>query len=300
MLIAVLALQGSDPLRIAPGTAILPGIGLAILLAGAVAGRRTGRPQVAAVASGFLQMTLFTLLGVILSYVIAARAGALWDAELAAWDGALGFDWPALRAVVDRQPALVWLLGIAYHSLIPQMIVVIVALGKLTRYDVLRVTLRAAILSGFVTILLSGLLPARGNLFDADAYRHLWAPIAWHHADVIAGLRDGTLRVLDLRDMMGIVTFPSYHATLAVIFIWAFQHILRLRWAGTLWASLTILATPLAGGHYAVDVIAGILLAVAGIAAVRLAARHAPQRTWGYRASRRRRRPSAQRMPTLR
>jgi membrane-associated phospholipid phosphatase len=158
-------------------------------------------------------------------------------------------------------------MGLAYYSLIPQMIVTIVALSCVALFDVLRVTVCAAIVSGFTTVLVSGLVPADGNLFDPHRYQHLWPPVALLQTELIGGLRSGSIRMLDLSAMQGIITFPSYHAALAAIFIWAFRAVPGLAGFGAVWAGLTILATPLGGGHYAVDVLAGLLLAVGSLAA---------------------------------
>ena len=254
-----------DPIRAAPAIASLVALGSAQVI-----GRYTARPRLAAGATAFLQMTLFTLLGVVLAYALAANAGQLWDARLAAADRAIGFDWPVVLALLDTCPPVIWLLGLAYHSLTLQMIVVIVALSGMGKFDTLRIMVCAAILSGFVTILISGLTPAMGNLFDPSRYAHLWPSIAWLEQGLISGLRDGSRRVLDLTMLMGIVSFPSFHATLAAIFIWAFGAMPRVALPGRAWAILTIVATPVFGGHYGVDVIMGLVLAPPAL----LAARH--------------------------
>ena len=178
----------------------------------------------------FLQLTLFTILAVVLSYMLAARGGALWDVRLAAWDAALVVNWTAIRATVDGSGSLVSVLGAAYHSLVPQMIVALVT---------------ADILSGFATTLLPVVMPAAGNVFDPSGYRHLPAPIALTQSSLIEGLRDGFMTALDLGAMQGIITFPSYHATLAVIFAYAFLGIPHFAALGLLCAGLTIAATPL-------------------------------------------------------
>ena len=254
-----------DPIRAAPAIASLVALGSAQVI-----GRYTARPRLAAGATAFLQMTLFTLLGVVLAYALAANAGQLWDARLAAADRAIGFDWPVVLALLDTCPPVIWLLGLAYHSLTLQMIVVIVALSGMGKFDTLRIMVCAAILSGFVTILISGLTPAMGNLFDPSRYAHLWPSIAWLEQGLISGLRDGSRRVLDLTMLMGIVSFPSFHATLAAIFIWAFGAMPRVALPGRAWAILTIVATPIFGGHYGMDVIVGLVLAPPAL----LAARH--------------------------
>ncbi len=266
-----------DPIRAAPAVASLIALGIALAI-----GRYTARPRLAAGATAFLQMTLFTLLGVVLAYALAANSGRLWDARLAAADRSIGFNWPVLLALLDKCPSAIWLFGLAYHSLTLQMIVVIVALSEMRKFDTLRTMVCAAILSGFVTILISGLTPAMGNLFDPSRYGHLWPSIAWLEQGLISGLRDGSLRVLDLTMLMGIVSFPSFHATLAAIFIWAFGAMPRVALPGRAWAILTIIATPVFGGHYGVDVIMGLILAPPAIIAARhLTRRRQPSRPMG-------------------
>lgn len=276
MLLTFLAAQyyrafSVDIVRAVPAVASLIVLGAAMEI-----GRRTARPRLAAGATAFLQMTLFTLLGVVLAYALAARSGALWDDFLMAADRAIGFDWPVVLRLLDTVPAAVWVLGLAYHGLTVQMIVVIVALSGLSKFDTLRTMVCAAILSGFVTILISGLMPAMGNLFDPSHYRHLWPSVAWLEQGLISSLRDGSHRRLDLTSLMGIVSFPSFHATLAAIFIWAFRAIPRLAVPGMAWAILTILATPVFGGHYGADVIMGLVLAPPAIIAANHLTRRRP------------------------
>ena len=278
MLLSFVAAQNHSPFSVDPVRAV-PAVTSLIVLATAMAtGRRTTRPRLAAGATAFLQMTLFTLIGVILAYALAAQSGPLWDTRLAAADRAIGFDWPKVLRLLDTVPAAIWVLGLAYHSLTVQMIVVIVALSGLSKFDTLRTTVCAAILSGFVTILISGLTPAMGNLFDPSHYRHLWPSVAWLEQGLINGLRDGSHHELDLTMLMGIVSFPSFHATLAAIFIWAFRAIPGLAVPGGAWAVLTILATPVFGGHYGTDVIAGLILAPPAIIAAKYLTRPKPSR----------------------
>jgi hypothetical protein len=250
-----------DPVRAIPLT-----LGILLLAGGMTVGTRRARPRLRAGATAFLQMTLFTVFGVVLAYALAARAGPLWDPAFTAADRWLGFDWPAVFAAADRAPLLLWIGGLAYHSLTLQMIVCIVVLSATGRADTLRTAVTAAILGGFATIALSGLLPAMGNVFDPAAYHRLWPSVAWVERDMIAGLRDGSWRTLDLTQLMGIVSFPSYHATLPVILSWAQRDVRGWRIVASLWAVVTIVATPVFGGHYAVDVLGG--LAMAGLALV--------------------------------
>ena len=57
------------------------------------------------------------------------------------------------------------------------------------------------------------------------------------------------------------ITFPSLHAALALVFILAFAPVPLLRWIGAAVNILMIAATPVDGGHYVIDVLAGLALA---------------------------------------
>jgi len=270
LLITCLAASRGMGFGILLDRALVPGVGLAVLIGVLAVGRSRGNARLIAGATAFLQMTLFTMLGVVLTYLLASQAPPLWDAELAAADARLGLDWPAIFAAADRLPAAILLLGgTAYHSLVAQMVMCIVVLAGSGRFDRLRVTVAAAILAGVITVLVSGLVPAIGNLFDPDRYKALSPSVAWLDRDLIAQLRDGTIRQIDLSHMTGIVSFPSYHATLPVILAWGLRPISWLRLPAALWAGLTIAATPLFGGHYVADVLAGLLLATAALAVAR-------------------------------
>ena len=250
--------------------AALPGLGVTLLAVALAIGRSQGNSRLVAGATAFLQMTCFTILSVALSYLLAARAGHLWDAELALADARLGLLWPAIFDAADRVPVvLLALSGMAYHSLVLQMVLCIVVLAATRRLERLRASIAAAVLSGVVTVLISGIMPALGNMFDPSHFNRLWPSVAWLDRDLVLALRDGSLRQVDLSHLTGIVSFPSYHSTLPVILVWALHPIAALRIPAAIWAALTIAATPLFGGHYAVDVLAGLLLAVVAITVTR-------------------------------
>ncbi|HEV2567785.1 phosphatase PAP2 family protein [Sphingomonas sp.] len=267
MLALFIALQLRSPFALAPLGLAVATLTLGLLACGwrRTAGR--GQSCAAAGAVALIQMTLFTLLGVAITYMLTAQAGALWDEHFAQADRALGLNWPAVRAVLDKRPLVVTALGFSYHSLALQMVAAICALSAAGRLDILRITVFAALSSGLLTVLLSGLFPANGNIFEPADYRHLWPSIPWQQIELLHGLRSGAIRTIDLLQLEGIVTFPSYHATLSVLFAWSFRSVPGLRIAGPVWASLTLLATPIFGGHYMVDVLAGALLGIVSLVA---------------------------------
>ena len=271
---AALALELASPLPLVWGS--FSGLAMACACLGSAAlfyrhVRRNDR--FSACCTGLIQALLFSVIGSILSYLVARSGGSLWDSTLHDWDRALGFDWLAYARLVDAHPSLVLAYRLAYASLIPQTVAVIFALGFSGRLDQLRTFVLAAILSGSVAILASPLFPAVGNfaylgLHPGD-FASVWQSTGLADVRDFLAVRTGALPALDLRTMQGIIVFPSYHGALATVTLWAFWRsgMRALRWPGTVLAIVTIAATPIDGGHYSVDVIAGIGIAIASIAA---------------------------------
>ncbi len=81
------------------------------------------------------------------------------------------------------------------------------------------------------------------------------------HLAIFHGLRDGTFRNLVAQGAEGIITFPSLHTAVAVLFIIAMWPVKYLRWVALLVNVAMIAATPIDGGHYFTDVIAGAAVA---------------------------------------
>ena len=241
------------PLSIAPAS--LQAAICACLALGATAWFYTGRDRrVTVMCLSATHIVLFTALGSILSYLEARQGGALWDETFIAWDRALGFDGLAYLHWVDERPLVAAALSFAYNSMLPQLALLVLALGFIKKLELLRTVMLAAIISGTVTIILSPCLPATtiSNHLGLDANKDAWI------GDLVA-LRAGSMTMIDLTTLQGIIAFPSYHAGLATVMLFgfAFSGLPLFRSVGTVIATLTIASAPVDGGHYLVDVIAG-------------------------------------------
>ncbi|WP_243927189.1 phosphatase PAP2 family protein [Methylobacterium sp. J-076] len=230
-------------------------------------------PRIAATLGGLVQVIAFGACAAPLSYAVASTAGPLWDTTFAGWDRSLGLDWRAYLAFVDAHPRLGFAMTVAYRSLMVQMMLVIVLLGFCGRLTALRQFVLAFCLSGTVTVLMSGLTPAMANfvhlqLGPAD-FPHLRPAAAFAHVSHLTGLRDGTLRTVSLDAIEGIITFPSFHATSGALFLWAFWALPAARLPALVLNVLLVASTPIDGGHYFVDVAAGLLVAGLAILAAR-------------------------------
>jgi hypothetical protein len=212
------------------------------------------------------QIIAFAAVGAPLSYVAASAALPLWDAELAALDRHLGFDWMAWLAAMNAAPPLHRILALAYTSFAAQTAVIAVILAAAGHARRLRVFMLSFVVTTLLTIGVSTLMPAQGvwghlhlSAVDSPAIvpvtRDL--PLA-----VFFGLRDGTLRHLVAEGADGIISFPSLHAALGLLFLLALWPVRYVGWIAALLNVAMIAATPVDGSHYLSDVTAGLAIAL--------------------------------------
>ena len=214
-------------------------------------------------------LTLFMAAASTFSYLVVSTNAPLVDAQLAALDDAIGFRWVALHAWLQQHSSLRNMLSLAYASGLPQLAFVVVLLGFTARPARLDEFMRLFILATLLTVLISGLLPAAGA-WKHHAFTPLPDLATLSHFEP---LRDGSLRHIPLEQMQGIISIPSLHTAMAVLLAYAMRGV---RVLGPLFALLNlamVAATPIDGGHYLVDVIAGAALAAALIAVERRGAR---------------------------
>lgn len=219
------------------------------------------------------QLQVLLALGTPLSYVAASANLPLQDATFAYCDQLLGLDWRAYYDFVMRRPALIpyTYIGYAMIGLLP--IVIPLVLGLTKQYARLQNFTLACIFSVCATAVISAILPAIGTYqqlglpaeslnFKATGYL-----VQIHELPFV---RDGSLRSLYITHLGGIVTFPSFHAAAAILDLWALWSVWWMRPFALIANGGMLLATPLLGGHYFVDVFAGVGIAVLAIAAAKM------------------------------
>jgi hypothetical protein len=259
----------------------LAGLAIAICYVGLYAGfahanarsPRRRDPQVMFVLGGTAQIVLLTAVMTPLTYVAASAALPMQDASLLAIDRALGLDWASYVGYVDARPGLAALMNCGYAMIRWPIFAIPVVLAALGRYRRIEEFTFAFGLALFVTTLISGLVPAIGVYqqigLDPATLKHIDPGAYLDQLRDLPPTRAGILRHLELLNLGGIVTFPSFHAASAVLYTWALW---PLRWARPLVLlvnGVMLAATPLNGGHYFVDVIAGVAIAVSAIVVAR-------------------------------
>ena len=242
------------------------GRGLAVLALGVGAclaplsfGRYRRDPRIATTTLFCALLLTFQAGAATLSYLVAGTNAALVDASLDAWDRALGFDWLALQAWLQAHPVMQAVLGVAYASGLLQLVFVVVFLGLTGRRERLEEFMLLFIAATLLTIVASGAFPAAG------AWKFYAAPGSFDLSSLshFEPLRDGSLRDIALDRMQGLISIPSLHSAMAVLLVHAVRES-RIVAPVFVGLDLAMLAsTPIDGGHYLVDVLAGIALALA-------------------------------------
>jgi len=232
---------------------------------GAVRSRMPRLAVPTAVASDLLlstsQLLAMMLVFLPLSYLAAVPSFPLLDADLTRLDAMLfSFEWDAAARWVANRPMLDQVLQWAYVSAMYQTAVVLL-IGSITRPgDRNGDFIWQFGISSLIVCVFFVFTPALGKI----------GHVGTDYIDTLITLRSGLWTVLDFSRAEGIVTFPSFHTTLAILFVYAVR---QYRWASAIFIPLNILmigSTLTVGGHYLVDLPAGAAVALAAIASTRV------------------------------
>lgn len=227
-----------------------------------------------AVETTFLGV-LLTFPVIVATYLSMRMNMPLVDAQLAALDSGLGFDWTAFVGFVDARPWLATGLDIAYRSFATQLLGLPLLLCFCGRAE------RAyRMVAGYALICLSASViavwfPAIGAYphfgVTADQLRSINIHFGYFFLDQFEGVRNDPDFVLSIAGAAGILTFPSVHAGAATLCAWAGWEIRAIRYPVLVLNIGMAIGAISHGSHYFVDIPAGILLAIVCIRLVRVA-----------------------------
>ena len=234
-------------------------------------------PQVMFVLGATAQIVLVTAVMSPLTYVAAAVNLPMQDANLLALDRALGLDWEAYVRFINDHPLMAAWLSYGYTMIRWPIFAIPVVLAAAHRYRRVEEFTLAFALALIATTLISALVPAIGVYqqigLDPATLPNLDPRAYLDQVRDLEPVRTGALRHLDLFGLAGIVTFPSFHAASAVLYAWAFWPVWWMRPIAVLANGAMLASTPIDGGHYFIDLAAGIAIAVLAIVAARAASR---------------------------
>ncbi len=229
--------------------------------------------SVVAFALGLLQMNLAAIALGWFSYLCARFNFPLLDEKFIAADRLLGFDWMIWLYWMSARPNIADILSACYWVFSMQAVALLCLLYAFKHIERAQIYIASFILTCAITALLSGLFPAVGayvhyNLLPAD-YPNIFPAAPRVHEATLLQLRDHSFNVLPwLQNVKGLITFPSFHAAAAILFMYAGFAFRRVRLLLIALNVGMIVSTPIDGGHYLVDVISGIAIASLSLALI--------------------------------
>jgi PAP2 superfamily len=205
----------------------------------------------------------------IISHLMMTIDFPMADERLLAWDKAIGFDWLAYAKLITSLPLLTNIVFFAYNELTFAGLAIIAAMLIILNLRVRALEIMFLIVAtAFICILLSSAFAAKGTLalmVDPELASRLNLGNLSSQAEIIAELRSTNPIHMAIANLEGIVSFPSFHTCMALIAAWC----CRGRWytftLGVANAAAILIATPIFGGHYLVDLIGGLIVTISGI-----------------------------------
>jgi hypothetical protein len=205
----------------------------------------------------------------LLSYLLSTIAGTRIDDLLAQIDQAIGFQWVGVMIFAADHKYITALLGFAYLSVMPQIMLLATILGWSGRTKALYGLCLSIAVGALICVSLWTWHPSFGafavfNLPHATAAKLGLALDGDYGRYLIALLKNGPglLSPLELR---GIVGFPSFHTVQAIVLIWYARKLPVIRWISLVLNILVLVSTPIQGGHHLVDLFGGAAVALAAV-----------------------------------
>ncbi|TSE07576.1 phosphatase PAP2 family protein [Mesorhizobium intechi] len=195
----------------------------------------------------------------------------LVDAQLAAIDRAVGFDWLAFLSAMNGDPIVSKVLVLAYHTAGLQVLALLISYAAMQRADRMIEFTVLNLVCLTITGILVAFFPAAGAYAyfnpPPGAYNNFTEHAGMWHYSTLLKLRSGDPFTLFLDDPQPLVTFPSYHTAVGIFVAWSARGF-RFFWPVAALEAVMILSTLPEGGHHLVDVVAGGIVAVLAIVAV--------------------------------
>ena len=228
------------------------------LRAPASRGQRIARDLI----EGVLVFVAISLLGAIATYPLATESRGFVNHGLQRFDAALNFNWLAWYALVASHSWIQAPERAAYLSIYVTPAILLLYFAASGRSSEARLFLASYWIAAVVTLSLFPLVPAAGPLLTLGHGATPYMPLSALYQDqVILALRSRSITTVDLGALHGLVCAPSFHAVSAVIYTATAWRSARLRWPIAAINVAMLLATPIEGTHYLIDIVMGVLVA---------------------------------------
>nr|WP_314095213.1 phosphatase PAP2 family protein [uncultured Shinella sp.] len=269
LVLTVLLLALSAPLIAVKGVAVDIGA-YAVLILGGIAMLGLGQyyrrvrsdERIAASVTATGVFILFTLAGSVFNYMLLPVFFTPIDPLLLRLDAAVGFDWPAFVTWVSNFPFFGSVLQVVYFSSLPQMAVIILALGFFADGVQLQRFMLTGVLGALLAILFWSFFPSFGTsaVYDLPAEVLARMPMAADPAygrELVRLSREG-VTALSPHNVLGLIAFPSFHTIMACMSVVFLARVRFLAIPAVIINLLMVPAILVQGGHHLMDVFGGI------------------------------------------
>ena len=248
-----------DPRQIASRIAILVPVAVVLFGIAAYAGRR-GVDSLKNLSIILAWTFIIGEIHVIPMFAIPRTGVPFRDDLLARADHAIGVDLPTVVDWVARHPSFRAFSGYCYGSLfalclLPSFIPPIRGDSASSRRFIVAVVAFAAI-SYPIMCLFQAVGPWSYYGYKPQINQD-------EYMAMLAELRTSNYVRLDFDYSAGLICFPSFHTSAAVLAAAALWSTPYLRWIAATWAGLIVVSTVTTGSHYVADVVAALALCVA-------------------------------------
>lgn len=251
---------------------------LVVLIQSVLRAQRNGAPVISTPASRriietfqvFFEGYLFIVLGWLalrlLNHMTMMINIPYADPWLLAMDHALMLDWNTYFAFVADRPWLIRFFDIVYTSLTPLSVLAFMGLILLGRIEAARFFLvtfaTTALICTFIGMFFPAVAAVGYALEAPELLERFHTRPGWYSIPIIETLRNADRHTFDLLNLPGLTTFPSFHTAAAIVLVYGYR---RTVFYGPVltYAAVMIASTPIWGGHYFVDLIAGAFVAIA-------------------------------------
>lgn len=220
-----------------------------------------GIEQFANLLSGFLCMVAFNMCLAVLTYAGTPFNAPLADEWLIQADAAMGIHLPS---IVEWTASHSWMrvFNIAYDTVLPSTLLAIIVLGFDADVKRLQDFVSHFMIAGLLTTCLYFFVPA---IAPTAAFGYEASDAQTRFLEHLSALRAGQFPVVSLNRLEGLITFPSFHTSWALLLAWAFRHYKYLCIPMLLLNLAVAISTVTTGWHYATDVLGGIGIAVIAV-----------------------------------
>lgn len=223
--------------------------------------------------NALLQYVLIVFSATVLSYSAATVGRPLIDRELLLADQYIGYDWRAYAEFVANHQLIASAMKFSYTFIFFVPLIVTVASITTNNVRALEKFILAGLISLSLTVGIFALFPA------TTAWTHLQLSdtevAAFHHLPLssqdwigkLIQIRQGGAATVQTLNGNGLIAFPSFHCAAALLLVWSTWAIRWLRAPMIIMSLSLLIATPIFGGHYISDMIAGAVVMVISVRA---------------------------------